>query len=130
MNLTSSLLQKVHWNKRFMRDIGNRSLVTVDGTDCPIQEPHPFSTQWISHKFKGPGLCYELAVCILTGYIVWYFGPFPAAKSDLQIYRIKLKTILGPHEKVVADKGYRGDYTVDTPLDARNDTHKEMMNRA
>jgi len=113
-----------------MRNLGNWSLVTVDGTDCPIQEPHPFSTQWYSHKFKGPGLRYELAVCILTGYIVWYFGPFPAGKSDLQIYRIRLKTILGPNEKVVADKGYRGDYTVDTPFDAKSDVHKKMMNTA
>jgi len=68
-----------------MRNLGNWSLVTVDGTDdCPIQEPHPFSTQWYSHKFKGPGLHYELAVCILTGYIVWYLDLF---QQESQIYR-------------------------------------------
>ena len=38
--------------------------------------------------------------------------------------------MLGPSEKVVADKGYRGDCRVLTPLNARTIEHLELMNTA
>jgi hypothetical protein len=50
--------------------------MTVDGTDFKIQEPSPFSRTWYSHKFKGPGFRYKVAVGIQTGDIVWTHGPF------------------------------------------------------
>jgi hypothetical protein len=84
--------------------------VTVDGTDFRIQEPTPFSTEWYSHKFKGPGWRYEVAVCIQTGDIVWINGPFKAGKwPDLKIFRRNLKQQLAPGEMVEADNGYRGE---------------------
>jgi hypothetical protein len=43
-----------------LTDGNNRfSTVTVDGTDFRINEP--------SHKFKGPGLRYEVAISIKGG---------------------------------------------------------------
>jgi len=84
--------------------------MTVDGTDCPIQEPSPFSRKWWSHKFNGPGLRYEVGVCIQTGDIVWVNGAYPCGRwTDLRIFRHRLKAFLLPNELVEVDKGYRGD---------------------
>ena len=79
----------------------------------------PFSTEWYSHKFKGAGLCYEVGICIQTGDIVWFNGPFPCGEwPDLKIFRSKLKGKLPPGELVEADQGYHGKPTkVRTPND-------------
>jgi len=79
----------------------------VDGTDCKVKEPSPFSPKWFSHKFRGPALRYEVRLTIASGYIAWVNGKFPCGTySDLRIFRSKMKTILGEHERVVADNGY------------------------
>jgi hypothetical protein len=84
--------------------------MTVDGTDCPICEPQPFSAHWYSHKFKGAGLRYEVGVCIQTGDIVWVNGAYPCGSwPDLKIFRHRLKGMLGPNEMVEADKAYRDE---------------------
>ena len=38
--------------------------MSVDGTDFLINEPKPFDNCWFSHKFRGPGLRYEVEVSI------------------------------------------------------------------
>jgi hypothetical protein len=100
-----------------MRDNGSRCKISVDGTDCPIREPIPFSSRWYSHKFKGPGLRYEVAVCIQTGWIVWKNGPYPCGPfPDLTIARDKLHGEMAPGEMYVADRGYSDAYEFgDTP---------------
>ena len=67
-------------NGHLIADPNQRCKITVDGTDFRIQEPIPFNPKWYSHKFKGPGLRYEVAICIKTGCIVWVIGPFPAGE--------------------------------------------------
>ena len=109
--------------------------MTVDGTDYQIQEPYPWQNErhrkFYSHKFKGAGLRYEIGVCIKTGHIVWYHGPFPCgAFPDIKIFRLKLKTHLHLGERVIADQGYKGDYAVCTKLDAKNEDHKKSMSVA
>jgi hypothetical protein len=108
---------KIHWENRYIRDVGCVCKVTVDGTDCPIQEPSPFNPGWYSHKFKGPGLRYELGICIRTGWIVWVNGPYPCGHwPDINIFRHKLVYKLDPGEKVLGDGGYRDRQTFcDTP---------------
>ena len=32
--------------------------------------------KFYSHKFKKSGLCYEVALCIMTGDILWMNGPY------------------------------------------------------
>ena len=97
---------------------GSSCLLSVDGTDFKIQEQTPFWSGWRSHKFNGPGLRYEVAVCIQTGFIVWANGPFAAgAFPDITIFRSKLKKLLFPWERVEADLGYRGDKSVHGPDD-------------
>lgn len=61
-------------------------LISVDGTDCRIEEPRPFSTKWFSQKFKGPAVKYEVALDLLTGDCVWINGPFQGGTNDLTIF--------------------------------------------
>ena len=93
------------WENRLISDNGSICKVSVDGTDFKIYEPKPFSKKWFSHKFKGAGLCYEVAVAIQTGHIVWTNGPFPAGVPDINIFRQDLKKELMNGEQVEADKG-------------------------
>lgn len=104
------ILFKILFEKRMEHDSGNRwCRLTVDGTDFRICKPSPFSTRWFSHKFKGPGLRYEVAVSIVGGDIVHTNGPFPCgAWPDIKIFRSDLINKLAPGEMVEADNGYRG----------------------
>jgi hypothetical protein len=122
---------QIRWENRFEGNTGERCLVTVNGVDFEIQEPTNFSSQWFSHKSRGPGLRYEMAVCIQTGKIVAYNGPFECGSwPDLQIFRSKLKCNLGPGEKVVADRGYRGDDRICTPDEFIDNQHRRAMSVA
>lgn len=122
---------QIRWENRFRGDSYQKCLVTVDGVDFQIPEPIPFSSEWYSHKFCGPGLRYEIAIAINTGDIVWFNGPFPAGSfPDIKIFRNKLKLQLGPGEKIIADRGYRGDIKVCTPDHANSIEHGKVMNQA
>ena len=89
--------------------------LTVDCTDCPVFEPLPFNPEMFSHKFNGPGLKYEVAVCIRTGHIVWINGPFPASVADPTIFRDGLSNEIGENEVVEADAVYSGPLNAMTP---------------
>ena len=87
-------------------DPGQHCKVTVDGLHFHIQEPYPFDPKWSSHKFKGPALCYEIAVCIKTGWIVWVNELFPAGEwPNLKIMRSRINHYLDNHECYVDDGG-------------------------
>ena len=90
---------------------GNKCLISVDGTDCPIYEPTPWSSKWYSHKFEGPGVRYEIAISIQTGWIVWLNGPFPCGDwPDIRIARTCLNHHLDDGEYYLADGGYGDNY--------------------
>jgi len=112
----------------------NKCVMTVDGTDCRISQPWPFNRsynrKWYSHKFHKAGVRYEIGVCIETGWICWYYGPIPCGTPDLSIFRMKLKSLLGENECVLADRGYRGDSQCFTPYDAESKETKEMIGNA
>lgn len=106
----SLCLAQILWENRFMNDVGNVCKISVDGTDFQIYEPKPFWKGWHSHKFRGPGLRYEVGLCLRTGFIVWISGPFPCgAWPDLKIFREDLIHYLEEGEMVEADAGYRGE---------------------
>lgn len=78
----------------------------------------PFWTGWYSHKFKGPGLRYEVGVAIQSDNIVWINGPYPPGRyPDIKIFRDGLKQLLmAEGERCEADDGYRGEpLTVELP---------------
>ena len=88
---------------------------------------------WFSHKFKGPGLRYEVALSIRTGLIVWLNGPFPCGSfPDIKIFKNGLQGMLGQFERVEADAGYVGcdPLYAKTPksIFGRED-RKELQNR-
>lgn len=139
MTPSARLHLKVDWDQRFQGDNGRRSsLTTVDGTDCPINEPPktddsplPFDRKWFSHKFGGAGVKYELLVAIQTGDIVSVSGPFPCGKwHDLTVFRRKAKQMLEPWETVEADRGYRGDPKCRTPEQYVTQSERRAKERA
>jgi DDE superfamily endonuclease len=106
--------------------------MTVDGTDFQIQEPIPFSSKWYSHKYKGPGIRYEVAVSIRGGDLVHTNGPFECGTwNDIKIFRNLLMGKLVRNEFVEADKGYRGQRDkIRLPGDWENLAEKEFKSRA
>ena len=105
-NISTSL--QIVWDNRFTGDLGNDCLVSVDGTDFMIQKE--YGRKFFSHKFRGSGLRYEVALCILTGHIVWINGPYePGIWNDIAVFRDSLMSHLGPGERVEADDGYVGE---------------------
>jgi hypothetical protein len=87
---------------------GTNCFISVDGTDFRILEPVPFDRKWYSHKINGPGLRYEIGMCISTGHIVWAHGGLPCGEwPDLRLSRDALIYFMSSTEKALADKGYR-----------------------
>ena len=89
-----------------MDDNGSICKVTVDGKDFCTFKQTPFDPIWRSHKFNGPGVRYEMAICIQTGWIVWINGPFPRGIPDRNISREWLNYELKDGELYLADGGY------------------------
>lgn len=105
------------WENRLK---GGRSemMVSLDGTDFRIREPIPFNKKWFSHKFKGPGIRYEIGVSISHGDIVWASGGFPCGEwTDLKI-ACDLYVHIAKNEITLADKGYRFHRSFRTPRTA------------
>lgn len=105
--LTHSILVKILWSDRFLGDTGNKALVTIDGTDLQVQMK--FAENFLSHKFKGNGVKYEVAVCIQTGGVVWIHGPVRCGINDIQVARQAFVSFLNDDEMANADGGYRGE---------------------
>ena len=88
-------------------------------------EPTDFDPKWYSHKFRGPGLRYEVGLCIRTGHIVWAHGGLPCGEwPDLKLARDVFIYRLLPGEKALADKGYRDDNFFENP---NGDPHKKII---
>jgi hypothetical protein len=61
------------------------------------------------YKFKKLGFCYEVGLCIKTGDICWWAGPYlPGIWNDEMIFKEGLAKFLEPTERVEADGGYQG----------------------
>jgi hypothetical protein len=91
-------------------EIYTHCFISVDGMDCPVNEPWPFNPEMYSEKFNGPGLKYEVAVCIKTGHIVWINGPFLASINDFTVFiHHGLGQAITQEEGVEVDSGYLGD---------------------
>lgn len=80
-------------------------LISVDGTDCPILEPCPFSTTWFSHKFKGAAIKYEVALD-MQGNIVWISPPYRGSINDKTIFCQGLTHLIPQGCLVIVDQGY------------------------
>jgi hypothetical protein len=118
-----------------MNDNGSMCKITVDGTDFKIKEPQPFDPKWRSEKFNGPGLKYEVAVCIQTGWIVHVNGPYPCGEwHDLTVARddlcYKLAASDCEHEMALADGGYADGYNMFETPTGHNNWDQRMKQKA
>jgi len=106
-NKVLSSFEQIQWENRYATNSHCNVYITVDGTDFKIKEPRPFSPAWYSHKFNGPAVRYEVGICIATGWIVWFNGPYkPGDYPDL-----KLAQECGLHECLDEDERYIADGT-------------------
>ena len=88
-------------------------------------EPTEFHPKWWSHKFNGPGLRYEVALCIRTGEIVWVNGGLPCGEwPDLRLARNAFIDFLQPGKKALADAGYQDQQYFEL---ANNDPQKQRI---
>ncbi|KAH9095723.1 hypothetical protein LEN26_017765 [Aphanomyces euteiches] len=110
-------LQKVDWSSRFDgANEGQSMFVSLDGTDFRINEPSEFDPSWYSHKFHGPGLRYEIGLCIRTGHIVWANGGVACGLwPDLVLARSAYTQAVLPGELTCADLGYSDSAFFYTP---------------
>lgn len=122
--------QQIRWEHRNLGRRGGLCRISLDGTDFRIKEPRPFDRAWYSHKFKGPGLRYEVGVSISMGWIVWVHGPFPCGSwADLRIARSTggVQEMMERQERYIADSGYRdgSDFGI-TPNGLNNDDQRRQ----
>ena len=113
---------------RFVGDVGNDCLLSVDGTDFRIAKG--YSKDLYSYKFKKSGYRYEVGLNIKTGDICWWHGPYPPGIwNDNMIFRDALAKVLEPGERCETDKGYRGSAPqyVKCPGGVEGDDDKEAM---
>jgi len=96
-------------------------IISVDGVQCHFHEvKHATLSKdpsYFGHKFKGPGLGYELALHLWLSRLVWVRQNTNTKDSDLKVYREQLKHKIPAGKKVVADGGYRdkADPNISTP---------------
>ena len=91
-----------------------------------IKEPRPFQTGYYCKKHNGPGVKYEVGVCIATGWIVWFYGPFKSGKNDHMVSQIGVDLILDHGERYIADKIYASSRAIN-PYDAWNEEDTVYM---
>jgi hypothetical protein len=101
-------------------------LISLDGIDYMVMEPWPFAKKWYSKKFNGPGVKYEVGVCIKTGMIVWVNGPFIASTNDATIFGETLADLLAEDEGVKVDAGYKGHDKFKQPITASSRDHRKQ----
>jgi hypothetical protein len=121
---------KIKWENRKKQDIQNDCLVSVDRTDFQVPHAgrkfHPHK-----HKFGSAIIRYEVAVCILTGELVWINGPYkPGIWNDIAIFRNALLSELDDGERVEADDGYRGESPKFVKCPAFIGSHQAMESAA
>ena len=79
--------------------------LTVDGTDCPINEPTPFNKNWMSHKFKGAAIKYEVGID-MQGNFAWISPPYRGSVHDSTIFKRSLRGFVPNGHCVIVDSAY------------------------
>jgi len=131
----SHLLSQIRWVWGPGHNDQTVFIASVDGVHFRINEPRSQpNANWCSHKFNHPALSYELGVSLVDGSLVWINGPFPAATSDVAIFRKPngLAAHIPAGKKVIADRGCRpalntGKLAIRNPYDS--DALKEFKRR-
>lgn len=122
---------QIIWDKRFDGAVeGQTCFCSLDGVDFKILEPIPFDKRWYSHKFRGPGIRYEIGLNIRSGDMVWTNGGYPCGDfPDLKLAREAYVFSVNDGELTIADKGYKDDQFFILPNDNNKRTHRRVMAR-
>ncbi len=72
------------WDNQYLGNIGNKALVTLDGTDMPVEMK--FSEKFMSHKFKGNGLKYKVECALQQDTLSGYMDHLEQAKAILHLF--------------------------------------------
>lgn len=132
--VTILLWSKIDWTGRLEeRPIiidGKNVYVSVDGTDYPINESHPFMQGWYSHKIYGPRLRYEVRLSVSSGKLIWVDGPFQCGTHhDSKIFQTDMKSAV-QNAFVIADRGYTDTKSINTMSSPNGATiHRTMRAR-
>ena len=121
------VVKQIIWENRRIGDTGNDCLISVDGADFRTPQ---HGKKFFSFKFRASGLRYEVALCVLTGEIVWVHGPFePGMCNDLMIFQSALMSMLDPGERAEADDGCVGaaPLHIKCPKSVTNPEENEAM---
>ncbi len=95
------------FENRKINDTLNDCLLSVDGTDFRLAMK--YLKRYYSYKFKKSGYRYEVGLCIKTGDICWWSGPYPPGDwNDNMIFNDALAKNLEEGERCETDKGYLG----------------------
>ena len=98
---------------------------SVDGSDYKIREPRPFDVMCYSLKIRGPGLRYEIAISVRSGWLIWTNGAYPCGEvSDLKIFKQKLKHALIYDERIIADGTYRDELCLPNDFSLPKDSNR------
>ena len=83
---------------------------SIDCVDCRSEETYPFDPDNFSYKVNGPGIRYEIDLCIQSGDIIWVNGPFrPGEMNDDGVAKTKgFWSALAPGEMFLVDSIYSG----------------------
>ena len=69
-----------------------------------------YKRKFWDYKFKGPGIRYEVGICLQTSDIVWVYGPhLPGLYNDLQIFGKAMICELELGGRAEVDDGYIGE---------------------
>ncbi len=83
--LTVPLCQ-ILFEHRKVEDVRNDCLLSVNGTDFRVAKS--YEKPYYSYKFKKWGFHYKVALCIKTGDICWWVGPYlPGIWNDNMIFQ-------------------------------------------
>ncbi len=94
------------FKNRKVGDVGNNCLLSVDGTNFCVAKS--YEKPYYLYKFKKLGLRYEVALCIKTGNICWWAGPYlPCIWNNNMIFQDGLVHFLEAGERCEMDDGYR-----------------------
>ena len=81
--------------------------MSVDGADYRVAVSYQKSYWYWPYKFKKSGLRYEIAICIKTGKMVWWNGPYlPGDYNDNMIFQDDLASELELGERAETDRGH------------------------
>ena len=79
-------LHKILFETRKRGDARNDCLLSVNRTDFRIAKK--YEKPYYSYKFKKLGFGYKVALCIKTGDICWWTGPYlPGIWNDDMIFK-------------------------------------------